>query len=534
MSKYIIICGGVISGCGKGVASASIALLLKLRGHKINYIKMDPYLSVNSGVLNPQEHGETYVLDDGWETDLDLGHLERIAAIPMSRKNICTAGTLYKEVIVRQEKGEWLGRTLQTVPHLTNLIQQRISDVDAEADVVIIEIGGTVGDIESAAFYEAIRQFKHQHDGDVLIVMVAPILWIPTINEYKTKPLQNAVKQLQQCGINPDILLCRVDKDVSNKILNKVAEMTGVDRESIFNSPDVSSIYQVPVEFYDRHIDDAVVDLLHLKRTSCRIHKHKNLINKQLNCELTVAVFGKYDNADSYISIKEALFHAGMGNNCKINIHWIKSDDLETANDIDAFFQGVNAAIVPGGFDNRGIEGKIKAIKYVREHKIPFLGICLGLQCAVIEAARNVCKLNANSTEFDKDTPNPVIHYVKGQESISVKSASMRLGAYDCHLTENSLALDVYGKKMVSERHRHRYEVNDEYVDGFAKNGFVVSGRNPGSNLIEIMELDRKIHPYFIGTQSHPEFKSSLTSPSSLFVGLLKAALTHKQKISNG
>ena len=526
--KYIFVCGGVISGVGKGIATASIGTLLKLRGFNVAPIKLDGYGNIDSGTIRPSDHGECMVLDDKKECDLDLGHYERFLAIDLTKKNICTSGTIYKELMENEEKGAYLGSTIQIVPHFVNAVQKRIIDVGEKADIVICEIGGTIGDIESLAFYEAIRQFQHKENGNVLVIMVAPILWIPTVGEYKTKPLQNAVRDLQHLGINPDILLCRADKEVSSKLLDKISNMTGVDRDCVFCAPDVDSIYQVPVEFYDRHIDDTIADLLHLKRTRCLIHKHRELIEKKITSEITIGVFGKYDNADSYISIKEALFHAGLADNCKVNIKWIKSDELEGTNNVKPFFEGLNGVVVPGGFDSRGIEGKIKAIQYAREKKIPFLGICLGLQCAVIEFARNVCNLKANSMEFDKNTPEPVIHYVKGQENIAVKSASMRLGAYDCELSEGSIAISLYGKKIVSERHRHRLEVNPKYLDCFGKNNFKVSGTNPQSGLVEIMELDKKDHPYFIGTQAHPEFRSRLESPSPLFKGLINAAKLFK------
>jgi CTP synthase len=533
--KYIVVVGGVISGTGKGVSAASIGLLMKLRGMSVQIIKFDPYLNVNAGILAPSQHGECFLCDDGTETDLDLGHYERIAGVTVSAQNICTSGTLFKELIVEQERGDYLGQTVQIIPHLTDKIQKRLIDLGKESDIVIAEIGGTVGDIESASFLEAIRQFKQKRPNDVIMVMVAPILWVPTIKEFKTKPLQNAVKELQVHGLQPDLLLCRVDREIPNGLLDKIANLTNVSRESTFTAPDVSSIYHVPVEFYNRHIDDLCVDLLHLKRSYCRIHKLKELIEKDIKTEIEIAVVGKYANHDeAYISLKEALFHAGLSEDTSVKIRWIKADDLESAKDgrgIGKILNGVDGIIVPGGFDSRGAEGKIRAIKYVREKGIPFLGICLGLQCAVIEFARNVCGIEkANSMEFDKDTPDPVIHYVKGQENVAIKSASMRLGAYDCELSKGSMAMEIYGgKKTISERHRHRLEVNPKYLDCFTKYNFRVSGINPQSGLIEIMELDRKNHPYFIGTQAHPEFKSKLGEVAPLFKGLVSAAKVYRK-----
>lgn len=538
MCKYLIVVGGVISGTGKGVSAASIGLLLKFRGHKITLIKFDPYLNTNAGILAPREHGECFLCDDGTETDLDLGHYERIAGINVSKMNICTSGTLHKELIEEQESGHYLGQTIQMIPHLTDKIQQRLIDLGKDKDVVIVEIGGTVGDSESYGFFEAVRQFKQKLKDDVLIAMVAPILWVNTIKEFKSKPLQNSVKDLQRHGLQPDVIFCRVDRAIPDKLLDKISMLTNVKRECIFDAPDVSSIYQVPLEFYDRHVDDLFVDLFRLNRSACRVHKYREVVEKYVANNLPaieIGVFGKYDNCDeAYISLKEALIHAGIANDVKVNIHWIKAEDLEKYKDLRGLgkhFEGLDGIIVPGGFDGRGTEGKIKAIQYVREKKVPFLGICLGLQTAVIEFARNVCGLeNANSLEFDKNTPHPVIHYVEGQETITKKSATMRLGAYACDLTKDSISAELYGAKTIYERHRHRYEVNSIYAEQYAKKGFKVVGQNPESGLIEVMELDRSIHPYYVGTQAHPEFKSRLMSAAPLFKGLISAAIKRRNE----
>ena len=534
--KYIIVVGGVISGTGKGVSAASIGLLLKFRGHRINLIKFDPYLNTNAGVLAPREHGECFLCDDGTETDLDLGHYERIAGINMSKNNICTSGTLYKELVEEQEEGKYLGQTLQLSPHITDKVHERLLDLGKDKDVVIAEIGGTVGDSESYAFFEAMRQFKQKLKDDVLVVMVAPILWVNTIKEFKSKPLQNAVKELQRHGLQPDAIFCRVDRQVPEKILTKISQQTNVKRECIFEAPDVSSIYQVPLEFYNRHIDDLFVDLFRLNRSSCRIHKYRDVVEKYVgNHEkaIEIGVFGKYDNCDeAYMSLKEALIHAGIANDVKVNIRWIKAEELEKYKDsrgLHKYFEGLDGLVVPGGFDNRGTEGKIKAIQYVRERKIPFLGICLGLQMAVIEFARHVCLMeDANSLEFNKETKYPVVHFVDGQEKLEKKSANMRLGSYECELKKESLALELYGNKIINERHRHRYEVNPEFIEQYSKKGFHVSGASTGSGLVEIMEMDNSIHPYFIGAQAHPEFKSRLLSASPLFKGLIAAAVKNK------
>lgn len=537
MAKYIFVVGGVISGTGKGVAAASIGLLLRLRGHNITLVKFDPYYNINAGILGPGEHGECFLCDDGTETDLDLGHYERIAGITVSKNNICTHGILQKELIEEQEHGKYLGETIQVNPHLTDKIEKRLVDLGKSHDIVIAEVGGTVGDSESFAFFESIRLFKQIHRANVLIVMVAPILWVKTIKEFKTKPLQNAVKELQRHGLQPDVLFCRTESSVPEKIMKKVSQLSNVTRECVFDAPDFESIYQVPLSFYDRHVDDLFVDLLHLNRSSCRIHKYRDVVEKYTNNNLqpvTIGIFGKYDNCDeAYISLKEALLHAGIANDAKVLIKWYKSEELEKYKDnrgLHKIFDDLDGIIIPGGFDNRGIEGKIKAIQYVREKKIPFLGICLGLQCAVIEYARNVCKLDdANSMEFDKETKHPVVKFVQGQESIVKKAASMRLGSYDCELKKDSIVYDLYGQKTIQERHRHRYEVSEEYVSQLETKGFVVSGRNPQTNLVEIMELNRDIHPYFVGTQAHPEFKSKLTAAAPLFVGLIAFSLKNKK-----
>lgn len=533
--KFIVVCGGVYSGTGKGVAVASIALLMRLRGFSVQIIKFDPYLNVNAGILAPSQHGECFLCDDGTETDLDLGHYERIAGITVSGRNICTSGTLYKELVNDQERGKYLGQTVQIIPHLTDEIQRRLENLSKDADIVLAEIGGTVGDMESAVFYEAVRQFKQKKGDDVLVTMVAPILWNAAVEEPKSKPLQTSVRQLNQHGIHPDLLMCRWDasRELPTGYFDKIANLTGISREGIFIAPDVSTIYQVPLEFYNRHVDDYVTDLLHLKRTACRIHKHRELVEKPLHKSVEIGIFGKYTNCDeAYISLKEALRHAGLATGTNVKIRWVKSDDLEGKDKgiVATAFQGLDGIIIPGGFDNRGVEGKIKAIQYAREQKIPFLGICLGLQCSVIEFARNVCHLeDVNSMEFKADCTNPVVHYVKGQENIDKKSGTMRLGAQDCELVKGSLAFDLYGKRLISERHRHRLEVNPKFTADYAKHGFVVSGTNPQTGLVEMMELDRARHPFFVGTQAHPEFKSKLSDPAPLFLGLVSAAVQWKE-----
>jgi len=533
MSKYIVVSGGVVSGCGKGISAASIGLLLKMRGERVQVIKFDPYLNVSASTLSPYQHGECWVCDDGSETDLDLGHYERITGCEVSFRNICTSGTLYSKLLEEEREGKYLGETIQIVPHITNKIHEILTDLGKEVDIVVCEIGGTVGDLESGQFFEAIRQFKQKDRDGVLIVHVAPILWLNTIGEFKTKPLQKSIIELQRFGLMPDILLCRVDRPIPEKILTKISELTGVPKDAVFDAPDVTSVYEVPISFYDRHIDDLIADKFHLRRTGVRIHKYRDLVEKYVHAEniseINIGVIGKYTaNVDAYLSLKEAIYHAAIANNVKVNIRWIEASKLEDCGSLRSmakYFEGIDGVIVPGGFDNRGVEGKIKAVQYAREKKIPFLGICLGLQCAVIEFARNVCEIrNANSQEFKKEDATHVVHFIEGQEAIKRKSGTLRLGAYECDLVKDTLAYQVYKKKTISERHRHRYEVNEEHIPQIERCGLKVSGRNPGTNLIEIMELDQKTHPFFIGTQAHPEFRSRLTSPSPLFEAFIKAS----------
>jgi len=538
--KYIVVVGGVYSGTGKGISAASIGLLLKMRNINVTLIKCDPYLNINAGTMNPRQHGEVFLCDDGSETDLDLGHYERITGVTMSGVNIFTSGTLYKSLIEEEEQGMYLGDTVQVVPHVTNKIQQRLLDVGKSADVVIAEIGGTVGDFESGSFFEAFRQFRQSNPQDVIVVMVAPVIYNNTVKEFKTKPLQNAVRSLQSTGLQPDILLCRTDRELPNSILDKVSRLSGVSREAVFDAPDVESIYEVPIEFYNRHIDDLVADMFHMPRKGVRIHKYRELVEKYTNGhdypDVKIGIVGKYENCDeAYISLKEALVHAAVANEVKLKIEWINAEEVESDKNFGKHFEGVHGVVVPGGFDVRGVEGKIKAIQYCREKKIPFLGICLGLQCSVIEFARNVLNINkATSREFiheDDESYDCVVEMIDGQTGKIAKSGTMRLGAYDCQLEKGTMVRDIYGgKKVISERHRHHFEVNDKYSEAFTEKGFKVSGRNPQSNLIEVMELSD--HPFFIGTQAHPEFKSRLGNPAPLFDGLVKAAANGLNKES--
>jgi CTP synthase len=537
MCKYIFVTGGVISGCGKGVSAASIGLLLKMRGEKINIIKFDPYLNRSASTLSPYQHGECLVCDDGSETDLDLGTYERITGIEVSQKNICTNGHLLSQVFDEEKEGKYLGQTIQIHPHVTNKIHAILEDFGKDHDIVIVEIGGTVGDLESGHFMMAIQQFRHKHGpNNVMLCHVAPILWVNTIGEFKTKPLQKSITELQQFGLFPDVLICRTDRPCPEKLLAKISELTGISKEAVFDAPDTSSVYEVPITFYTRHVDDLIADRFHLRRTGVRIHKYRELVEKYVNAKdmphLNIGIIGKYTSmTDAYLSLKEAIYHAAVSNNAKANIRWIEAERLEechTLRGMQKFFEGIDCVIVPGGFDNRGVEGKIRAIEYVRERKIPFLGICLGLQCAVIEFARHIGIEDATSQEFSATKGSHVVHYIEGQQSVKTKSGTLRLGAYDCELVKDSLAYKAYGKKLISERHRHRYEVNAAYTGQFTEHGFKVSGTNPQTGLIEVMELDTKVHPFFVGVQAHPEFKSRLGNSSPLFHKLIEIAMERK------
>lgn len=438
MCKFIIVVGGVYSGTGKGISAASIGFLLQKRGSKVQLIKCDPYLNINAGTMNPRQHGEVFLCDDGSETDLDLGHYERLAGIEMSHKNIFTSGTLYQELLRDVEMGKHLGETIQVVPHVTDKVKQRLIDLGNECDIVIAEIGGTVGDMESEAFYDAARQMKQELGDDVLIILVAPIIWNGTVKEHKTKPLQNSVKTLQSKGLQPDIILCRTENEVPDQILDKISRMTNVHRNSVFTAPDVKSIYEVPIEFWQSHLDDLIADKFHLRRVGCRIHKYKELVEAYTNGHefpsVSIGIVGKYENCDeAYHSLREALTHAAVANSVRLDIRWINAEDLETTKRVSAVLSDwgkftLDGMIVPGGFDVRGVEGKIRAIEYARTKKVPFLGICLGLQCSVIEYCRNVLEIKgATSEEFNGEAEHKVIHYIPGQENIMKKSGTMRL-----------------------------------------------------------------------------------------------------------
>lgn len=548
--KYMIVCGGVISGIGKGVSAASIALLLKMRGENVVIAKFDPYFNSSASLLSPAQHGEVYLCDDGSETDLDLGHYERIVGVEVSGKNIYTSGKLQDEIREEEVNGKYLGQTLQVCPHLTNKILEKLEGLGTEGGIVVAEIGGTVGDVESWAFFEAVRQLKIRlGESKVCLVHVAPIFWVRTVGEWKTKPLQNSVRDLLRHGLMPDVLLCRPlngheKHGVPAKLLDKVSMMTGVPREGVYWAPDVRSIYEVPLTFYDAHLDDMIADRFHLRRNGVRIHRWRDLVEAGLDESLPVVrvgVVAKYAVHDAYLSLEHAILHAAIANGCQAKVVYIEAEGLEAGDQEDAdkilADADLNAVIVPGGFDRRGVEGKIRASGWARRHGVPFLGICLGLQCAVIEFARNVCDMkDANSEEFGEGRFVPVVHEVPIDRPGGRMSGTLRLGSYDASLTSGSLAMRLYRKKTVSERHRHRYEVNNEVMPMLSSNGMVASGTNPQSGLVEFIEIPD--HPFFLACQAHPEFQSRLGSPNPCFRGLLAAAKTgcevaDKERIDN-
>ncbi|AEH06268.1 glutamine hydrolyzing CTP synthase [Methanothermococcus okinawensis] len=534
--KYIFITGGVVSSLGKGITASSIGRLLKARGFKINMIKIDPYLQIDAGTMSPYEHGEVFVTDDGGETDLDLGNYERFVDINLKADNNITTGKVYWSVLSKERRGDYLGKTVQVIPHITNEIKDRIKSLGKESDITIVEIGGTVGDIESLPFLEAIRQFKKDVGRDnVLYVHVSLLPFIKTAGEVKTKPTQHSVKELRGIGIQPDILVCRTEIPIGERIREKLALFCDVDKEAVIEAKDARTIYEVPLNLEKEGIGKLIAKKLKLNdinNTEPDLKEWRTIVDRIINPlnEITIGIVGKYIVLrDAYMSIIEALVHAGAKNDTRVNIKWISSEELETDNYeeiLDRYRENevLDGILVPGGFGERGVDGKVNAVKYARENNIPFLGICLGMQCAVIEFARNVCNLkNANSTEFDEETPYPVIDLLPEQREIEEKGGTMRLGAYPAILKEGTLIHSLYGRTDVYERHRHRYEVNPEYHDILKENGLVISGTSPDGKLAEFIELPN--HPYFVATQAHPEFKSRPNKPHPLFDGLVRASL---------
>lgn len=537
MSKYIFVTGGVVSSLGKGITAASLGRLLKNRGYKVTIQKFDPYINIDPGTMSPYQHGEVFVTDDGAETDLDLGHYERFIDMNLSKASNVTTGKIYQSVINKERKGEYLGSTIQVIPHITNEIKNRVLRVGREdnADIVITEIGGTVGDIESQPFLEAIRQVRKDvpNKNDVLYIHVTLIPYIAAAGELKTKPTQHSVKELRGIGIQPDIIVCRTEHEISDDMKKKIALFCDVDPEAVISNMTCRSIYEVPILLQEEGLDRIALEKLGLEDRPCDMTEWKDMVSKIMNAEKTVdiALVGKYvELHDAYLSVAEALSHAGFAFGTKVNIRWVNSEELEDHPEtLETELAGVSGIVVPGGFGVRGTEGKIATIRYAREHKIPFLGLCLGMQCAVIEFARDVCGMeSANSGEFDPDGKYPVIDLMPDQEDITDKGGTMRLGIYPCKLTAGSLARKLYGgEEIVYERHRHRYEVNNAFRQEMADKGLIISGTSPDGRLVEMIELSD--HPFFIATQAHPEFKSRPTRPHPLFRGFMEAALKNKE-----
>lgn len=535
MTRYIFVTGGVVSSLGKGITAASLGRLLKSRGFKVTIQKFDPYINIDPGTMSPYQHGEVFVTEDGGETDLDLGHYERFIDINLSKSSNVTAGKVYWAVINKERKGDYLGSTVQIIPHVTNEIKDRIYRLGREenADFVITEVGGTVGDIESLPFLEAIRQVKKEVGRDgVLYIHVTLVPYISAAGELKTKPTQHSVKELRSIGIQPDIIVCRTDHELSQDMKEKVALFCDIDVDAVIQNRNAASIYQVPLMLAEEGLDRIVLDKLHIEAPPPDLEAWRRMVHKALHQSrsVNIAVVGKYVSLqDAYMSVSEALRHAGFAHDAAVNIKWINAEELEAPEaDLAALFRDVHGILVPGGFGDRGIEGKIKAIQYAREHKIPYFGLCLGMQCAVIEIARHLAGLEgANSTEFDKNTPHPVIDLMPDQLAVQEKGGTMRLGVYPCKVIEGTLTYKAYGDEIVYERHRHRFEFNNAYREVLAKVGMVIGGTLPNGRLVEIIEL--KDHPWFVGTQFHPEFKSRPTSPHPLFRDFVGAALAYEK-----
>jgi len=535
MAKYIFVTGGVVSSLGKGITAASLGRLLKNRGLKVTIQKFDPYINIDPGTMSPYQHGEVYVTEDGAETDLDLGHYERFIDINLSKSSNVTAGKIYLSVINKERKGDYLGGTVQVIPHITNEIKERVYRVGKEenADVVITEIGGTVGDIESLPFLEAIRQVKKEVGRDgVLYLHVTLLPYISAAGELKTKPTQHSVKELRAIGITPDIIVCRTEYDISPDMRDKLALFCDIDANAVIQNKTVDSIYEVPLMLQEQNLDNIVLQKLNITAGEADMTEWTKMVDKIVNPSksVTIAIVGKYVALpDAYLSVSEALKHAGIANDTAIVIQWVNAEEIE-ASDVDLVtcFAGVDGILVPGGFGDRGVEGKIKAIQYARENKVPFFGLCLGMQCAVIEFARNVCKLaGAHSTEFDAQTPHPVIDLMLEQVAVEDKGGTMRLGAYPCKVSEGTLTYQAYQDEIIYERHRHRWEFNNFYREQLTGAGLVIGGTLPKGSLVEIVEI--KDHPWYVGTQFHPEFKSRPTNPHPLFRDFIKAALSNKK-----
>ena len=537
MTKFVFVTGGVVSSIGKGIVAASLGRLLKSRNYSVSILKLDPYINVDPGTMSPFQHGEVFVTEDGAETDLDLGHYERFTDTSMSRLNSVTTGSIYQAVINKERRGAYMGGTVQVIPHITNEIKERILRVaqNTNPDLVITEIGGTVGDIESLPFLEAIRQFRKEVGRHNVIYMhVTLVPWIPAAKELKTKPTQHSVKELRSIGIQPDVLVCRCDRPLPENMKEKISEFCDVAVESVITCQDASSIYEVPLILEQEGLAQQTLNLLKLEDRQPDLSQWQSLVRKMQSPrqEIEVALVGKYVQlGDAYLSVVEALGHAAINLESKVKIRWISAEEIE-ADGAETHLHGVSAILVPGGFGVRGVDGKVAAIAYAREQKIPFLGLCLGMQCAVIEWARNVAHLEAaHSAEFEPDTPNPVINLLPEQQDVVDLGGTMRLGLYACRLVPDTLAFSLYRQEVVYERHRHRYEFNNAYRSLFSETGFVVSGTSPDGRLVEIVEYPG--HPFFIASQFHPEFRSRPNQSHPLFLGLMTAALNY-QSPQNG
>ncbi len=530
-TKFIFVTGGVLSSLGKGLASAAIGCLLEARGFKVSLLKLDPYINVDPGTMSPFQHGEVYVTDDGAETDLDLGHYERFTSARMTLDNNSTTGKIYQTVIEKERQGEFLGKTVQVIPHITNEIKSTIKKVTDDLDVVIVEIGGTVGDIESLPFLEAIRQMGNDVGKEnSIFVHLTLVPFIETSGELKTKPTQHSVKELREIGIQPDILLCRTDRLLGQEIKNKIALFCNLAPEAVVTAKDVENIYQVPVVLHEEHLDAIIVKLLELSESDCDLSQWENLaqVIRSPADEVTIGIVGKYiEYEDSYKSLNEALRHGGYPCQVDVRLTWVESEGL-VGEEWEQKLECLDGILVPGGFGQRGIEGMIRATQYARTAKVPFFGICLGMQCAVIEFARNVCSLEANSSEFDSASSHRVIYKLRELLGVEDMGGTMRLGAYPCILEEDSLAYKIYGEREISERHRHRYEFNREYEEILTGYGLKVVGNSPDKNFVEIVELPE--HPWFLASQFHPEFKSKPLRPHPIFVSFIGAALQHKAR----
>ena len=537
-TKYIFVTGGVVSSLGKGITAASLGRLLKSRGYRVTIQKFDPYINIDPGTMSPYQHGEVFVTDDGAETDLDLGHYERFIDINLSKNSNTTTGKIYQSVINKERRGDYLGGTVQVIPHITNEIKERVFRVGQQdnADFVITEIGGTVGDIESLPFLEAIRQVKKDvGKNDVLYIHVTLVPYISAAGELKTKPTQHSVKELRSIGISPDIIVCRSEKPISKEMREKMAMFCDVDPDAVIQNLTARSIYEVPMLMEEQGLDTIVLRKLAMEDKPKDMqgwHDMVARILKKYNKKVTIAVVGKYVALqDAYISITESLRHAAVANEAELDIHWVNAEEIEADDtDMDKVMGGVDGILVPGGFGNRGIEGKIKAIQYAREHKIPFFGICLGMQCAVIEFARHVCGMaDANSSEFNPNSTHPVIDLMPEQIDVEDLGGTMRLGLYPCKVYPDTLTSKAYNAELIYERHRHRYEFNNAFREEIVGKGLVLGGTLPNGRLVEIVELPESEHPWFLGAQFHPEFKSRPTNPHPLFRDFVGAAVKHHQ-----